>query len=63
MSSYEYKVKIEAENPEQAKQVLQAMFDLMKTVRAELSTEDFIRFATKIKNKPSLIHKAKFFLM
>ena len=63
MSSYEYKVKIEAESPEQAKQVLQAMFDLMKTVRSELSTEDFIRFAAKIKSKPTLIHKAKFFLM
>jgi hypothetical protein len=62
MNSYEYKVKIEAESPEEAKRVLQGMFDLMKTVRAELSTEDFISFASKIKNKPSLIHQAKFFL-
>lgn len=62
MNSYEYKVKIEADSPEQAKAVLQAMFDLMKTVRGELSTDEFIQFAAKIKNKPSLIHKAKFFL-
>jgi len=62
MNSYEYKVKIEADSPEQAKEVLQAMFDLMKTVRRELSTDEFISFASKIKNKPSLIHKAKFFL-
>lgn len=63
MSTFEYKVKIEAESPEQAKDVLQAMFDLMKTVRNELSTPDFIRFAKKIKDNPSLIHKAKFFLL
>ncbi len=62
MSSFEYKVKIEAESPEQAKEVLQAMFDLMKTVRGELSTPEFIQFAAKIKSKPSLVHKAKFFL-
>ncbi len=63
MSKYEYKVNIEAESPEEARRVLQAMFDLMKTVRGELSTEDFIRFSAKIKSKPALIQKAKFFLM
>ena len=62
MNSYEFKVRIEAENPEQSKEVLQAMFDLMKTVRSELSTDEFIKFASTIKTKPSLIHKAKFFL-
>lgn len=63
MNNFEFKVKIEAENPQQAKQILQGMFDLMKTVRRELSTDDFISFSAKIKNKPSLIHKAKLFLM
>jgi hypothetical protein len=62
MNSYEYKVKIDADNPEQAKEVLRAMFDLMKTVRSELSTDDFIRFSKTIKEKPALIHSAKFFI-
>ena len=62
MNTYEFKVKIEAQNPEEAKEVLQAMFDLMKTTRQELSTKDFIDFAKKIKTKPSLVKKAKMFI-
>ena len=62
MTSFEYKVKIEAKSPEEAKEILQAMFDLMKTTRQELSTRDFIDFAKKIKGKPSLVKKAKMFI-
>ena len=38
------------------------MFDIMKTTRKELSTADFIDFVNKIKNKPSLLNKAKMFI-
>jgi hypothetical protein len=62
MTTFEYKVKIEAQSPEEAKEILQAMFDLMKTTRQELSTRDFIEFASKIKKKPSLVKKAKMFI-
>lgn len=62
MTTFEYKVKIEAQSPEEAKEILQAMFDLMKTTRQELSTRDFIEFARKIKKKPSLVKKAKMFI-
>ena len=62
MTTFEYKVKIEAQSPEEAKEILQAMFDLMKTTRQELSTRDFIEFAGKIKKKPSLVKKAKMFI-
>lgn len=62
MSAYEYKVKIEASSPEEAKRILQAMFDLMKTTRKQTSTEEFIEFANKIQAKPSLIKKAKMFI-
>ena len=62
MKTYEYKVKIDADNPEEAKAILQGMFDLMKTTRQELSTRDFIEFARKIKEKPSLVKKAKMFI-
>ncbi len=62
MALFEYKVKIEATTDIEAKQVLGAMFDLMKTTRQETSTKEFIEFAEKIKKKPSLIHKAKLFI-
>lgn len=62
MTAFEFKVKIEANSNEEAKEILQAMFDLMKTTRQELTTLDFIDFAKKIKNKPSLVRKAKIWL-
>ena len=62
MTSFEFKVKIEAESNDEARAILQAMFDLMKTTRSELSTADFIDFAKKIKAKPSLVRKAKMFI-
>ena len=62
MTTFEYKVKIEANTQDEAKEILQAMFDLMKTTRSELSTRDFIDFAKKIKAKPSLVKKAKLFI-
>jgi len=62
MTTFEFKVKIEAENNDEARALLQAMFDLMKTTRSELSTNEFIDFAKKIKAKPSLVRKAKMFI-
>ena len=62
MTQFEFKVKIEAISNEEAKQVLQAMFDVMKTTRSTLSTKDFIDFARKIKGNPSLVKKAQFFI-
>lgn len=62
MTTFEFKVKIDAASNEEARAILQAMFDLMKTVRSELSTDDFIDFARKIKAKPSLVKKAKMFI-
>jgi len=62
MTTFDFKVKIDADSNEEAKAILQAMFDLMKTTRSELSTADFIDFAKKIKAKPSLVRKAKMFI-
>jgi hypothetical protein len=62
MQKFDFSVLIEAENKEEARDVLQGMFDLMKTVRKETSTRDFIDFAQKIKEKPSLVKKAKMFI-
>ena len=62
MNTFEFKVKIEAQSADEAKEILRAMFDLMKTTRQELSTKDFIEFSKKIKEKPSLVRKAKMFI-
>ncbi|HBG70497.1 MAG: hypothetical protein A2W93_03520 [Bacteroidetes bacterium GWF2_43_63] len=62
MKTFEFKVMIEAQSADEAKEILRAMFDLMKTTRQELSTKDFIDFSKKIKEKPSLVRKAKMFI-
>lgn len=62
MKTFEFKVKIEALSADEAREILQAMFDLMKTTREELSTKDFIDFSKKIKTQPSLVRKAKMFI-
>ncbi len=60
MQSFEYKVKIEANSDVEAKQILSAMFDLMKAARKEMNTSEFINFAAKV--KPSQIKTAKMFV-
>ena len=62
MKTFEFTVKIEAENKEEAREVLLSMFDIMKTVRSETSTKEFIEFGKKLKNNPSLVRKAKMFI-
>lgn len=62
MQRFDFTVIIEAENREEARDVLLAMFDIMKTIRKETSTKDFIDFGNKLKNKPSLVKKAKMFI-
>lgn len=62
MEQYKFNVSIEAASNEEAKQILTSMFDIMKTVRSRTSTKDFIAFAQALKNKPSLVDKAKFFM-
>ena len=62
MATFDFKVKIEAESIEEARKILASMFDIMKTVRGETSTEDFIDFAEKLKAQPTLVKKAKMFI-
>ena len=62
MQKFDFSVQIEAESREQAREVLLSMFDIMKTVRKETGTKDFIDFARKLKEKPALIKKAKMFI-
>jgi hypothetical protein len=62
MEKFDFTVMIEAENREEARLVLLSMFDIMKTIRKETTTKDFIEFAEKLKTKPSLVKKAKLFI-
>jgi len=62
MPTFNFTVLIEAETKDEAREVLFSMFDIMKTVRNETSTREFIEFCTKIKAKPSLVKKAKLFI-
>ena len=62
MATFQFTVNIQAQNDTEAKAVLTAMFDIMKTIRGKTSTEDFIKFSQAIVKKPSLIDKAKLFI-
>ncbi len=52
---FTFNVKIDAPTNDKAKEALQAMIDLKKS----MSHEDLILFAKKVKEKPSLIQTAK----
>ena len=58
MEAFEFKVKIQAKDNEEAKKILTALFDIKKAV----STDDLILFAKAIKEKPSLVKKARMFI-
>ena len=62
MQRFDFTVMIEADNRDEARDVLLSMFDIMKTIRNETSTKEFIEFGTKLKAKPSLVKKAKMFM-
>lgn len=58
MQTFEYKVKIQAESSDKAKEILSAMFDIKKAV----SADDLFLFADAIKKNPKLVKKAKMFI-
>ncbi len=52
---FTFTVKIDAPSNEKARQALQAMIDLKKS----MSHEDLVLFAKKVKENPTLIQTAK----
>lgn len=58
MQTFEFKVKIQANSKEQAKQVLTALFDIKKAT----TDDDLVLFAKAIKKNPGLVRKAKMFI-
>lgn len=55
MNTYEYKIKLEAKDSNEAKQAIEAMFAIKKG----LTHADLLLFAKIVKEKPNLIQKAK----
>ena len=58
MQAFEFKVKIQYQDNPEAKKILTALFYIKKAV----NTADLITFAKAIKEKPSLVKRAKMFL-
>ncbi len=58
MISTEFKVKIQAEDKAQAKQILRALLAIKKVI----SPKDLFAFSKAIEKNPSLVKKAKMFL-
>ena len=62
METFDFTVKIEATNRDEAREIALAMVDIMKTIRKETSAKEFVDFAAKLKANPSLVRKAQRFL-
>jgi hypothetical protein len=58
MQTFEYKVKIKAQNPAEAKRILAALFKIKKAV----TTDDLMLFSDAIEKDPGLVKKAKYFI-
>jgi hypothetical protein len=62
MTTYKKSVNIDAVSDKEATELALAMLEIMKTVRNRTSTKDFLAFAEALKNTPSLVDKARFFM-
>gem|GEM_PF-3194701 len=61
-SNFPFNVQIEAQNQEQAKDLLNAALTMMKVVKNHTSAKEFCTMVKKITDNPSLIKKAMLFL-
>jgi hypothetical protein len=62
MSNYPFNVQIEAQSPEQAKELLNSALLMMKVVKNHTSAKEFCTMVKKIVETPSLIKKAMLFI-
>ncbi|MCL2028768.1 MAG: hypothetical protein FWG79_09840 [Bacteroidales bacterium] len=62
MNKYPFNVQIEAQNEQQAKDLLNAALTMMKVVKNHTSAKEFCTMVKKVTDNPSLIQKAMFFL-
>ncbi len=61
-SNFSFNVQIEAQSPEQAKDLLNAALTMMKVVKNHTSAKEFCTMVKKVTDNPSLIKKAMLFL-
>ena len=60
---FPFDINIEAKNQAEANQLIQAMVDLQTAALKKMTTTDFIEFAEKVKNKPTLIVGARLMVL
>ena len=62
LTNYPFNVQIEAQSPEQAKELLNAALSMMKVVKGHTSAKEFCTLVKKVVETPSLIKKAMLFI-
>jgi hypothetical protein len=62
MNNYQFNVNVDAQTPEQAKELLNAALTMMKVVKNHTSAKEFCTMVKKVTDNPSLIKKAMMFL-
>lgn len=59
MQTFKKNIKIDAESDQQAEEIVIAMIEMMKIIRKETSTQDFLKLAKALQNRPSLVRTAQ----
>ncbi|MCL2682236.1 MAG: hypothetical protein FWE63_01965 [Bacteroidales bacterium] len=62
MNNYPFNVQIEAQSPQQAKELLNSALLLMIIATKQTTPDDFCSMVKKVVEKPSLIKKAMLFM-
>jgi hypothetical protein len=61
-NNYPFSVQVEAQTPQQARELLNAALTMMKVVKNHTSANEFCSMVKKVTDNPSLIKKAMLFL-
>lgn len=59
MQTFKKNIRIDAESDQQADEIVVAMIEMMKIIRKETSTQDFLKLAKALQKKPSLVRTAQ----
>jgi len=58
MAEYQFNVKVQADNSDEAKTLLTAALSLLKTAKTQISANEFLTFAQKLEKKPHFVKTA-----
>lgn len=59
MQTFKKNIRIDAESDQQADEIVVAMIEMMKIIRKETSTQDFLKLAKTLQKRPSLVRTAQ----